>query len=339
MTTNQCNLNCSHCYQDAGDKKEKELTTAQAKKMIDEIAGAGFKIMIFSGGESLMRKDIYELVAYAASKGLRPVFGTNGTMITKKAAKKLKECGAAAMGISLDSLDKKKHDEFRGVDGAYELTIKGMENCREAGLPFQIHTTIMNWNRDEVCDIADFAVEMGAMAFYIFFLIPVGRGKYIEDTSLEVMSYEELLKTIMEKQRTLPIDIKPTCAPQFTRVAKQLEVNTRFTRGCLAGLSYCIVSPEGKVRPCAYMVEEAGDVRQTPFDEIWKNSGLFKNLRTEEYKGTCKDCDYVKSCGGCRARAGYYNNGDYMAEDSYCAYGKELIMEKSLSTEKEEVTA
>lgn len=265
-----------------------------------------------------MRPDIYELVAYAASKGLRPVFGTNGTLITKEVAQKLKDSGAAAMGISLDSLDEEKHNKFRGDAEAYSRTIQGMKNCREVGLPFQIHTTIMDWNKHEICDIIDFAVEMGAMAEYIFFLIPVGRGVYIEDTAVEVMEYENLLRTIMEKQKQVSIPIKPTCAPQFTRVAKQLgvDLDPRFTRGCLAGLTYCIISPIGKVRPCAYMVEEAGDVHDTPFDQIWSSSPLFQQLRTQDYKGACGKCGYKGICGGCRARSAYYHDGDIMQEDA-----------------------
>ncbi|WP_077611282.1 putative heme d1 biosynthesis radical SAM protein NirJ2 [Clostridium sp. Marseille-P2415] len=325
LTTNRCNLKCKHCYQDAGNKKANELTTDEAKKMIDEIARAGFKIMIFSGGEPLMRPDIYTLVSYAARAGLRPVFGTNGTLITKETAEKLKDSGAVTMGISLDSLNEQKHNLFRGNKEAFRLTLEGIENCRKAGLPFQIHTTIMDWNQKEVCDIIDFGVKMGAIANYLFFLIPVGRGKFLEETSLEVMEYENLLQTIMSKQKEVPIDIKPTCAPQFTRVAKQMDVKTRFTKGCLAGLSYCVVNPEGIVRPCAYMVEEAGDIREKPFDEIWKNSSLFENLRTKHYKGACGVCGYRNVCGGCRARAGYYHDGDYMAEDSYCAYGRQLF--------------
>lgn len=129
MTTNQCNLKCSHCYQDAGSQKDAELTTAEGKKLIDEIARAGFKIMIFSGGEPLMRPDIYELVAYAASKGLRPVFGTNGTLITKEAAQKLKDSGAAAMGISLDSLDEESTTNSAAMPEAYSRTIQGMKTA------------------------------------------------------------------------------------------------------------------------------------------------------------------------------------------------------------------
>lgn len=324
MTTNQCNLKCVHCYQDAEEASSKELTTEEAKKMIGEIARAGFKIMIFSGGEPLMRPDIFELVEYAASQGLRPVFGTNGTLITPEIAMRLKECGACAMGISVDSLDPEKHDKFRGLSNAYDLTMAGIEACKQAGLPFQLHTTVVDWNRDEICAITDFAQSIGAIAHYIFFLIPVGRGKYIEETSLQVLENEALLRDIMLKSQEVSIDVKPTCAPQFTRIAKQLGVETRFTRGCLAGLSYCVIGSEGIVRPCAYMTEEAGDVRETPFDEIWANSPVFKTLRTETYAGACGTCDYAEGCGGCRARAAYYHDGDIMAQDEYCAHGQEL---------------
>ena len=328
MTTNKCNLTCKHCYQDACPGAcANELTTDEARTLIDQIAAAGFKIMIFSGGEPLMRPDIYDLVAYAASKGLRPVFGTNGTLITPEVASRLKECGACAMGISLDSLDRAKHDSFRGLEGAWDATVAGMRACREVGLPFQIHTTVLDWNEHEVCDITDFAVEQGAIAHYVFFLIPVGRGKYINDTSLKVAANERLLRQIMAKQAEVSIDVKPTCAPQFTRVAEQLGVKTRFERGCLAGLTYCIVSPESVVRPCAYMTEEAGNVREQPFDEIWKTSPVFERLRTRQYGGSCGTCDFRAGCGGCRARAAYYHDGDFMAQDDYCAHGREIVVE------------
>ena len=327
MTTNRCNLRCSHCYQDAGDVQAGELTTSEARRLIDGIARAGSKIMIFSGGEPLMRQDIFELVAYAAGKGLQPVFGTNGTLLTPENVRRLQDSGASAMGISLDSLDPEKHNRFRGLSNAFSLTRQGMENCRNAGLPFQIHTTVTDWNRDEIPDIIDFAVEAGAMAAYLFFLVPVGRAVAMARSAVESDTYEALLRNIMTKQLTTPIPIKPTCAPQFTRVAKQLGVplDRRFSRGCLAGLSYCIVSPVGKVRPCAYMTEEAGDIRQADFDAIWRDSPLFARLRSREYGGSCGVCGYRDLCGGCRARAGYYHGGDYMAGDSQCAYGRNLM--------------
>ncbi len=326
MTTNRCNLKCVHCYQDAGQAHPRELNTAEAKTMIDQIAKAGFRIMIFSGGEPLMRPDIFELVAHASAAGLRPVFGTNGMRITEQVAHRLKECGTGAMGISLDSLDPKQHDWFRGVKGAYDMTLQGIENCKKAGLPFQLHTTVVDWNQHEICDITDFAEQIGAIAHYVFFLIPVGRGVFIEETSLEVQQNEQLLKDLMEKQRQVSIDVKPTCAPQFMRIARQVGANTRFSRGCLAGLTYCVIGTEGIVRPCAYMTEEAGDVRQTPFDEIWRDSEVFKTLRTQEYGGSCGFCSFKEACGGCRARGAYYHDGDILAQDDYCAHGQAMAM-------------
>lgn len=319
-TTNACNMYCQHCYRDAGCKAEEELSTAEAKKLLREIARAGFKIMIFSGGEPLMRPDIVELVAYAHHLGLRPVFGTNGTLITPEMARDLKKAGTMGMGISLDSLDKEKHNRFRAFEGAWEGAVRGMENCRAAGLPFQIHTTVMDWNQAELEDITDFAVKIGAVAHHFFFLVPTGRAENIEAESLRAEAYENVLTRIMKKSQTVDIELKPTCAPQFLRIAGEMGIKTRFRRGCLAGLSYCIISPKGKVQPCAYLNMELGDVRKTPFDEIWRQNSVLQRLRTLEYHGGCGTCAYKRACGGCRARAAYYHGGDYMAEEPWCLY-------------------
>ena len=319
-TANACNMYCDHCYRDAGCKAEEELSTAEAKTLLEQIARAGFKIMIFSGGEPLMRPDIVELVAYAASLGLRPVFGTNGTLITLEMAQKLKAAGAMGMGISLDSMDREKHNKFRKFPGAWEGAVQGMRNCRAAGLPFQIHTTVMEWNNHELEALTDFAVAEGAVAHHFFFLVPTGRAKTIEAESLRAEAYEDTLTRIMKKQQEVDIELKPTCAPQFLRIAAQMGMKTRFRRGCLAGMAYCIISPRGKVQPCAYLNMELGDVRQTPFDEIWKNSEVLNKLRTLEYSGGCGSCEYKRACGGCRARAAYYHEGDYMAEEPWCLY-------------------
>ena len=307
-TTNACNLKCAHCYRDAGAKAADELSTAEAKKMLGEIARAGFKIMIFSGGEPLMRSDILELVEFAASQGMRPVFGTNGTLITPEMARALKAAGTMGVGISLDSLNPAKHDRLRGEAGAWEGAVRGMENCRAAHLAFQVHTTVMDWNADELEAMTDFAVQKGAVAHHFFFLVPTGRAATIEEESLRAEQYEAVLTRIMEKQKTVDIELKPTCAPQFLRIAAMMGVETRFRRGCLAGLAYCIINPRGKVQPCAYLAQEVGDVRKTPFDEIWRTSEVFQKLRTLTYGG------------GCRARAAYYHGGDYMAEEPWCLY-------------------
>lgn len=322
-TTNKCNMYCEHCYREAGVQADQELSTEEGKNLIDEIVKAGFKIMIFSGGEPFLRADIFELVEYASKAGLRPVFGTNGTLITLDVAKKLKEIGTMGIGISLDSLNPKKHDSFRSYEGAWREATLGMKNCRDAGLAFQIHTTVMDWNKEEILDLTDFAVSMGAVAHHLFFLVPTGRGVNIEKESLDAQQYETLLTEIMKKQQQVNIELKPTCAPQFMRIAKEMGMKLRFSRGCLAGTGYCIISPTGKVQPCAYMKIEMGDVRETPFSEIWDNHPVFKELRSLDYKGDCGICKYKKACSGCRARAAYYNQGDYMAAEPLCSYKPE----------------
>lgn len=322
-TTNACNLYCAHCYRESGEKAKGELNTEEGKKLIEEIARAGFHIMIFSGGEPLSRPDIFELIAYAKAQGLRPVLGTNGTLITPEVAQKLKDSGLMAAGISLDSLDKSKHDKLRGQEGAWDAAVRGMKNCLAAGLGFQIHTTIMDWNEPEIEDIMDFAVEIGARAHHIFFLVPTGRGEDIVDMALDREAYEDVLRRIMTKAKEVPIEVKPTCAPQFIRVAAQVGKEQRFSKGCLAGTTYCIISPKGDVQPCAYMKMEIGNVRDLPFDEIWENNEVFKTLRTMDYSGQCGDCGFGKTCGGCRARAAYYHKGDFMSADPLCILNKE----------------
>lgn len=318
-TTNQCNMFCDHCYRDAGMRSEDELSTAQAIKLIEEIKRAGFQIMIFSGGEPLMRADIYELASFAQGVGLRPVMGTNGSLITAEVAGKMKKAGFMAAGVSLDSLDPTKNNNFRKLENAYQLTVAGMHNLKEAGVPFQIHTTVMDWNVGELESITDFAIEIGAMAHHVFFLVPTGRAINIEDEALKVTEYERTLARLMEKQRTVPIEIKPTCAPQFIRVADKKGIPLRFSKGCLAGITYCIISPTGQVQPCAYLDMPLGNVKDQPFDTIWRENQALQRLRTLEYQGKCGSCDFKERCGGCRARANYYN-GDYMAEDTWCLY-------------------
>ena len=318
-TTNQCNMFCDHCYRDAGAKSVDELSTNEAKQLIQDIKKAGFQIMIFSGGEPLMRKDIYELGAFAKAQGLRPVMGTNGSLITPEVARQIKEAGFMAAGVSLDSLDPAKNDAFRKMDNAYQLTVAGMKNLQAAGVPFQIHTTVMDWNVAELEAITDFAVEIGAMAHHVFFLVPTGRAVNIEEEALRVAVYEKTIARLMDKQKQVSIEIKPTCAPQFIRVADKKGIPLRFSKGCLAGISYCIISPTGNVQPCAYLDMPLGNVKEKPFDIIWHENEVLEKLRTMDYEGKCGICDYKTKCGGCRARANYYN-GDYMAEDTWCLY-------------------
>ncbi|HRZ14275.1 MAG TPA: radical SAM protein [Candidatus Omnitrophota bacterium] len=318
-TTKACNLKCEHCYRDAGGRETGELSTEEGKELLSEIAKAGFRIVILSGGEPLLRPDIFELIAHAASVGMRPVLGTNGVLFTREIIGRLKKAGLARAGISLDSTDRKIHDAFRKQQGAWEATVAAMKLCHQEGLDFQVHTTVTRRNDKEVLRITDFVEGLGAKAHHIFFLVPTGRGKEISDVFIGAAQIEEVLRAVLEKQKTTRMELKPVCAPQFVPLARSLGLTLRFQRGCLAGTSYCCILPNGDVHPCPYLPLKAGNVRQEKFSLLWKDSQIFKRLRTLDYGGTCAGCAQKNSCGGCRARA-FHALGDYMAQDPECIF-------------------
>jgi len=320
-TTRRCNQFCEHCYREAGpDADPNELCTEEGKALLDEIAQAGFKIMVLSGGEPLVRPDMLDLIRHGASRGLRVVLGTNGTLLTPELVRQLKDAGCARVGISLDSTDPARHNKLRQMDDAWGRSVEGMRYCREAGLPFQIHTTVTERNKDEILALTDLAIELGAAAHHIFFLVPTGRGIDLEQESLKAREYEHLLNQILRKQQEVDIELKPTCAPHFMRIARRRGIPMRFTKGCLAGTHYCVIAPNGDVHPCPYLPIKVGNVRETPFSEMWANAPIFQEFRTAELKGRCGRCDCQDICGGCRARAYYYSNGDYLAEEPWCLY-------------------
>ena len=321
--TNRCNLKCEHCYRDAGDESENELTTEEGMALLDEIAKAGFKLMVFSGGEPFMREDILDLTRHAASLGLRPVYGTNGCFLTKEMALKVMEAGGASVAISLHMVDADRLDEFMGVPGSYDAAIKAMRVCAEVGLPFQVNTTVFERNADEILEVCELAHEMGAISHHVLFLVPAGRGEDIEEETLREQEYEQLIKDLLHKREELGFDIKPTCAPQFMRIAKQLGIDTgRYRRGCLAGVTYCSIIPNGDVWPCPYLPMKLGNVRETPFSEIWAENEVFVKMRSLDYEGKCGSCEFKRLCGGCRARSYFYYN-DYMAHEPWCAHGRD----------------
>ncbi|MCJ2562780.1 MAG: radical SAM protein [Candidatus Thermoplasmatota archaeon] len=318
--TNKCNLLCEHCYREAGRESEHELTTREGFSLLDEIAKAGFKLMVFSGGEPFMREDILELTRHAACLGLRPVYGSNGTLLTPDMARRVKKAGGASVAISLHMMDGRRMDEFCGVPNTFEKSLQAMRNCAEAGLPFQVNTTVFDRNIGDVEQICELAKEMGAKSHHILFLVPTGRGQNIEDETLREVQYERLIRRLLRKRQEMGFDIKPTCAPHFMRIAEQLHVDVgKYSRGCLAGISYCSIIPNGDVWPCPYLPLRIGNVRETPFSELWAGSPVFQKMRLMEYSGQCGGCEYRESCGGCRARAHFYYN-DYMAHEPWCSY-------------------
>ncbi|MCX7927049.1 MAG: radical SAM protein [Candidatus Omnitrophica bacterium] len=318
-TTRACNLACEHCYRDAGAKDKEELNTKEALQLLSEIANSGFRILILSGGEPLLRKDIYELIYQTTQLGMRAVLGTNGTLFNEEIVRKLKKAGLARVGISLDSTDAQIHNRFRRHKNAWQKTVQAMRICKQEGLDFQVHTTVTQRNFKEVANITDFVMQLGASAHHIFFLVPTGRGKEISDVFLTNLQIKEVLVAVLNKQKDIPMELKPVCAPQFIPLAKQFNLAIRFTRGCLAGISYCCILPNGDVHPCPYLPLKVGNVRDQKFSQLWKENQVFLRLRSYAYHGRCGSCKESTSCGGCRARA-WHTFGDYMAEDPECIF-------------------
>ena len=331
--TRSCNLACRHCRAEAHlEPYPGEFSTAEAKALIDTFPETGDPIIIFTGGEPLMRPDIFELVAYARDKGLRCVMAPNGTLITAENARKMKEAGISRCSISLDGAEAEAHDKFRGVPGAFEAAMQGIAYLKEAGIEFQINSTVTKTNLSRFKDIFHLAERLGAEAWHIFLLVPMGRAAEIADEVITAEEYEEVLNWFYDFRKTTSMHLKATCAPHYYRIMRQrahedgVAVTPEnfgmdaMTRGCLGGTGFCFISHTGQVQPCGYLELDCGNVRTTPFPEIWRAAKQFVQFRTPaEYEGKCGHCEYHKVCGGCRARA-HSLTDNYMAAEPLCTY-------------------
>lgn len=331
--TRSCNLACRHCRAEAHPQPyEGELDTAEAKALIDTFPEVGRPIVIFTGGDPMMREDVYELIAHVHSKGLTCAFSPNGTLITADNARKLKESGVDRCSISIDGADAQSHDSFRGMPGAFAASMRGIEHLKKAGLPFQINTTVTRDNLSSFKDIFELCQSIGAAAWHIFLLVPMGRAAGLADQVITAEEYENVLHWLYDFRKTTDMRLKATCAPHYYRIMRQrahaehVDVSAAnfgmdaMTRGCLGGTGFCFISHTGTVQPCGYLELDCGNVRQTPFPQIWKNSAVFRNLRApEKYEGKCGHCEFHRVCGGCRARA-HSMSGNYLGEEPLCAY-------------------
>jgi radical SAM protein with 4Fe4S-binding SPASM domain len=302
--TLRCPLKCSHCYVDAGrDEAAGVLSTAEALAVIDQIRAIGTPVVVLSGGEPLMREDLCTIARYGTERGLRMVMGTSGYFLDRAMASRLKESGIRAAAISLDSPDPAVHDSLRGISGAWEKAVEAIRNCHDEGIGVQINMTVMRPSAGEVESVVERGKELGVRDYQIFFPVPTGRAQTAGPVNPE--KYEEVIRDVLLKNRDSDVNIRPTCAPQFRRIADTLGIhNPSWGRGCIAGIRYCRIYANGDVTPCPYLPVSAGNVRQTPFGEIWNNSPVFRALRDPDLlTGKCGRCGYKTVCGGCRARA------------------------------------
>jgi len=330
--TQRCNLACEHCYLDAGtlkDGTEGELTTSEVCKLLDDIAalneGDNGTMVVLTGGEPLVRRDLEELIQHGAQNELAMVLGTNGVLLTKERVKSLQQAGLMGAGISVDSLNADFHDRFRGQQGSWQKTMNGIENCRQAGLSFQIHFSIMDDNAHELNDMIEFARACAARVLNIFFLVCTGRGESFSDIS--PLHYEQTLKEIIKAQEQHEdLIIRARCAPHYKRVAYQQNPESKLNQisgregdGCIAGIHYARITHDGNVTACPYIEDSVGNIRQNNFNSIWSDAADFQSLREPKLEGRCGRCEYQKLCGGCRARPVAEGNG-LMGGDDFCTY-------------------
>jgi len=331
--TRSCNLNCVHCRAASScGPYPGELSTDKCLKLVDEIAATSSPVIILTGGEPLLRPDIFEIAAYGTSKGLRMVMATNGTLVTPAVAKKMRESGIQRVSISIDGKDAHSHDTFRQEKGAFDKAMSGIEILKNSGMEFQINTTITTNNLSQIKDILKLAKDIGAAAHHIFLLVPTGRGKDLAAQAITAADYEETLMWFHQESMNCEIQLKATCAPHYFRIMHQNKPKSEklakkpgghfheSTRGCLGGITFCFISHVGQVQPCGYLELNCGNVKKMSFSDIWDNSEVFRNLRDySKYEGKCGRCEFIKVCGGCRARA-YEATGDYLAEEPLCLY-------------------
>ncbi|RLE59575.1 MAG: radical SAM/SPASM domain-containing protein [Thermoprotei archaeon] len=336
--TNACNLRCKHCYQKAGLTFSIELSLEEKLNTIRQLDQAGVAAVAFSGGEPTIHPHFPVVLKAAADAGMYTALATNGLALADLGyAEKLKKLGLRYVEVSVDSADPEKHDQFRGVKGAWEKAVRGLKNAVELGFSTAMATTVTRFNFDEVDDILDLAEEIGVQRVVFFNFVPVGRGEDIKNLDLTPEEREEFLKKLYLENQKRRLEIYST-APQFARVSCILSggreiVATHFyvkgdpiisslaeyIGGCGAGRIYAALQPNGDVTPCVFIPSVVvGNVVETPFKKIWSESKLFMALRDRDMlKGGCGACPYKYICGGCRARALAYT-GDILGPDPGC---------------------
>jgi radical SAM protein with 4Fe4S-binding SPASM domain len=357
--TQRCNLECAHCYMSAhaGADTRGELTTEECRRVIDEIARVNPNVfLILTGGEPLLRRDLFDVAGHASARGFTTVLGTNGVLLREPEARRMREHGVLGASISLDSTDRARHDGFRRLPGAWDGAVRATRVLGDAGLDFSLHMSVTDWNLAEVPAMIDLAKDLGAKVLNFFFLVRTGRGRDLTD--IDATAYERILTYLAKVQGvgdgppsfvrrllgmggTAPDEafedpwstpvgradgllIRAKCAPHFRRILWQLNPSSpllqNYAHGsCPAGKYYCRITPEGDVTPCPYMPVSAGSLREASFDELWRRAPAFQALRDPTLGGRCGRCEFSRVCGGCRCRA-YATYGDFLAEDPACGY-------------------
>lgn len=335
--TRACALKCLHCRAEAQYKADpRQLSFEEGKRLIDDIAHMDNPLFVFTGGDPLMRRDLFDLARYAIEEKQLPVSMTPSATpkVTRDAIMKAKEVGLSRWAFSLDGSCADIHDHFRGTKGSYELTMRGIEYLKEFQIPIQVNTTVSNYNLHDLEAIAEKVKEMGAVLWSLFFLVPTGRG--MEKDMITPEQHEEVMKWLCQIQQQMPYGVKATEAPHYRRVflqeksrlgatqdnsgMKRADLLGRAHKGVNDGDGFIFISHTGDVYPSGFLPVACGNVREQSLVDIYRNSPILKQLRDKSLlKGKCGVCEFKEICGGSRARA-YAITGDYLESDPYCSY-------------------
>lgn len=342
--TRRCNLSCVHCRSSSElvAKDHPDFSFKQATSVLDDIASYASPVVVLSGGEPLLRDDVFDIARYGTDKGLRMCLATNGTLVTKETCTSIKKAEIKMVSLSIDGATAETHDNFRNQEGAFAGAMEAIRLFNENNIPFLVNSSFTLRNRHEIPEIYKLVKGLGASAWYMFMIVPTGRGEDIMEELIPEDIYDEILEWHyqVEKQEN-ELLMRPTCAPHYYRTVRQkakeegskferrnLKFSTGGSKGCLAGQLICLIDVDGEVLPCSYFPKSAGNIFNLGLKEIWENSELFLSLRDfKSYKDNCGKCEYLQVCGGCRARA-YAVSGDYLAQEPYCSYVPVRLREK-----------
>lgn len=339
--TRACAYACVHCRADAMHTPDpNELNTEEALRLIDRLAEFGSPILIFTGGDPMMRKDLHELIAYAAQKGLRCSLTPTATALpTTARLEKVRDAGIRRIALSLDAPRPEIHDEFRQVKGSWQRTMDILRRAQSIGVSVQVNTTVAKHNVDILGEMVPFLQEVGAVQWSLFFLVPTGRAQ--AENMISPEQHERVFNWLYDLSKNAPFDIKATAAPMYRRVAierKRAEQDSgtpvtfqgagfqyadglnRPTRGVNDGNGFLFISHVGDIQPSGFLPITAGNVRTDDVVDVYRHSQIFTDLRTpDKIKGRCGICEYRDVCGGQRGRA-YGVTGDYLESDPACVY-------------------
>lgn len=344
-TTRACDLACVHCRAEAVPyRRPGELSTEEAKAMLRKVREFGKLVFVLSGGDCLKRPDVYELIEYGFSLGLRmAVTPATTPLATPEAIERLQSAGIARLAVSLDGSTPEIHDAFRRVEGSFAWGIRMLEECRRIGLSTQVNTVMARHNIDDFDNLAELMTRLGIVFWEVFFLVPTGRAR--ADDLATAQEYEQIFHKMYDLSKRAPFDIKATAAPQYSRVILQRQVAERragerdaapdpLTGGVMFSLSdgigrarsvndgdgFMFISHLGEIMPSGFLPLALGNVRTDDLVRVYREAPVFRALRRRQsLTGKCGVCEFVRVCGGSRARA-YAMTGDFLASDPFCAY-------------------